>query len=141
MSYSYPFYGQQPYLYQDQLNQLRNTPPFQPQRTDGAGFNWVQGETGAKSWFVAPGSSVLLMDSESQRFYLKSADVNGMPSMRTFEYSEIDADRPTVATPQGNFVTSEEFDRFKESIEEKIQELAGPVEVSVTRKKKGENNE
>ena len=68
MSYSYPFYGQQPYPYQDQLSQLRTSPMIQPlsQRQD-SGFNWVQGEAGAKSWFVAPGATVLLMDSETQR--------------------------------------------------------------------------
>ena len=142
MSYSYPFYGQQPYPYQDQLSQLRTSPMFQPlsQRQD-SGFNWVQGEAGAKSWFVAPGATVLLMDSETQRFYLKTADSGGVPTMRTFEYSEIGTDKLTVNAGQTNFVTSDEFESFKKSIEEKLQELAEPVEVSLTRKKKGETNE
>lgn len=143
MSYSYPFL-QQPYPYQDQLNQLRNSPmsfACQPARSDGSGLNWVQGETGAKSWLVAPGSTVLLMDSESQRFYLKAADQSGMPSLRVFEYTEIGAEKPQTAPQQTNFVTAQEFIDFKKSIEDKLQELSEPVEVSLTRKKKGENNE
>ena len=36
------------------------------------GIIWVQGEAGAKSWAVAPGKSVMLMDSESNTFYIKS---------------------------------------------------------------------
>ena len=145
MSYSYPFV-QQPYQYQDQLSQLRNAQmampsAYPPARQDSSGLNWVQGETGAKSWIVAPGSTVLLMDSEGQRFYLKSADQSGLPSMRIFEYSEIGTDKPAAQTQQASFVTAEEFMDFKKSIENKLQELSEPVEVSLTRKKKGENNE
>lgn len=33
---------------------------------------WVQGVEGAKSYWVAPGNAVLLMDSESQTFYIKA---------------------------------------------------------------------
>ncbi len=144
MSYSYPFYGQQPYPYQDQLGQLRTAPMFQPpvqQRQDNSALNWVQGEAGAKSWFVAPGATVLLMDSETQRFYLKTADAGGIPTMRTFEYAEVGAVKPAAAVAQPDFVTADEFEQFKKSIENKLQELAEPVEVSLTRKKKGESNE
>ena len=119
----------QPYGYHDQLNQLRTANPmpmqgFQPypaqqmpmNRPDPNGLNWVQGEAGAKSWFITPGATVLLMDSEAQRFYLKSADPSGIPSMRTFEYTEITgAQLPAMqAAPQA--VTREEFDRLAEAV-------------------------
>lgn len=81
------------------------------------------------------------MDSESQRFYLKAADQSGMPSLRVFEYTEIGAEKPQTAPQQTNFVTAQEFMDFKKSIEDKLQELSEPVEVSLTRKKKGDNNE
>lgn len=122
MAYPYPqYYPGQPYQYQDQLNQLRNAPmqtqpmQYQPQRQE-TGLNWVQGEAGAKSWFITPGSTVLLMDSEAQRFYLKSADLSGIPSMRTFEYTEITgAQLPAMqAAPQA--VTREEFDRLAQIV-------------------------
>lgn len=59
----------------------------QPQTTNR--WDWVQGETGAKSYLVAPNTTVLLLDSENQRFYLKSADTSGMPMpLRVFEFTE-----------------------------------------------------
>lgn len=60
----------------------------QPQQQSN-GLVWVQGEAGAKAYVVSPNSTVLLMDSESDRFYLKSSDASGMPlPLRVFEYSE-----------------------------------------------------
>lgn len=48
---------------------------------------WVQGEAGAKSYQVAPNSAVQLWDSENQTIYLKSADANGIPSIKTLDYT------------------------------------------------------
>lgn len=143
MAYSYPYYPQQPYPYQDQLSQLRNPMQAQApyQRTDPNGILWVQGEAGAKSWFVNPGSTVLLMDSETMRFYLKSSDVNGIPAMRTFEYTEVGGNvpaAPAAASAPGNFVTVDAFEEFKDSVSRKLEELAQPVEVSVSRKRNKE---
>lgn len=151
MAYPFPYYGQpgQPFQYQDQLNQLRNasmvTPgSYQPPmaaRQDPAGFNWVQGESGAKSWMVAPGSTVLLMDSEAMRFYIKTADANGVPALRTFAYTELGAQKPQEPAQATSFVTVEAFAEFKTEVMSKLDELSAPVEVSLSRKKKGEANE
>ena len=48
---------------------------------------WVQGEAGAKSYLVAPNTTVQLWDSESQTIYLKSADASGMPSIKVLDYT------------------------------------------------------
>ena len=144
MAYPYPsYYPQQPYPYQDQLNQLRNTPMFQTAQTrpDPTGLNWVQGEAGAKSWFVTPGSTVLLMDSEAQRFYLKMADPSGVPTMRTFEYTEVGAQKPQETSQAASFVTVDVFNDFRSEVMGRLEELSAPVEVSLSRKKKGETNE
>lgn len=149
---AYPFQTfQQPFQYQDQLNQLRAANPMQMQgfqmpmqqvRPDPTGLNWVQGEAGAKSWYITPGSTVLLMDSENQRFYLKSADMSGVPAMRTFEYSEVGVQKPQEAQQSANFVTFDVFNEFRNEVLGKLEDLSEPVEVSVSRKgKKGEANE
>lgn len=151
MAYYPPMQTMQLYPYQDQLNQLRNNPmqmqgqsypvqmPMQA-RPDPSGLNWVQGEAGAKSWFVAPGATVLLMDSENQRFYLKSADMNGMPAMKTYEYVEVGAQKPVEAQPVADFVTVDAFERFRNDVLKRLDDLSEPVEVSVSRKgKKGAN--
>ena len=108
----------QPYSYQDQLNQLRTANPVQMpyQRPDPNGLTWVQGEAGAKSWYITPGATVLLMDSEAMRFYLKSADMNGVPSLRTFEYNEIGVQKPQEAVKAHNYVTVEEFNELKSEV-------------------------
>ena len=81
----------------------------QPQQQQ-SGLIWVQGEAGAKSYLVAPGQTVMLMDSESQKFYLKSADQSGMPlPLRTFAYSEMSAAQP-VRQDMGQYVTREELE-------------------------------
>ena len=57
-----------------------------PVQQNNNGIIWIQGENAAKSYLVAPNTTVLLMDSESQRFYLKSYDASGMPlPLRVFE--------------------------------------------------------
>lgn len=55
---------------------------------------WVQGEAGAKSYLVAPNTTVQLWDSERQTIYLKSADASGMPSIKTLDYT-IRSEAPT----------------------------------------------
>ena len=154
------FQTMQPFGYQDQLNQLRNANPMtmqgfqqypannpmpmQQPRQDANSLNWVQGEAGAKSWYITPGSTVLLMDSENPRFYLKSADMNGVPAMRTFEYTEVGAQpqKPQEILQTVNFVSVEEFNSFRNEVMKKLEDLAEPVEVSVSRKgRKGNADE
>ena len=131
------YFSYQPYPYQDQLIQLRNANPMYPMpmnRPDSTGLNWEQGEAGAKSWFVKPGATVLLMDSENQRFYLKSADMTGIPAMRTFEYTEVGTQTPQEQSQAPQFVTVEEFTEFRNEVMNKLSE-------PMARKKKGEANE
>jgi len=59
------------------------------QPTQSSTINWVQGDVGARAYPVNPGMSVLLMDSEGQNFYIKSADTMGMPSLKKYAYSEV----------------------------------------------------
>ena len=138
--YQYPYYGTQPPM-PDNLTQLRmNTNqmqnavvqpsmPSQPIQVQPAQQSsqiiWVSGEAGAKSYLVAPGNTVMLLDAENSVFYLKSADASGMPlPLRIFDYKE----RTTVAQQAfggsvaaetvnlDNFVTREEFEQLKASI-------------------------
>lgn len=107
-------YPQYNYVPQQQVTQ----PIVSQQPTNDNGILWVQGEAGAKSWAVAPGKSVMLMDSESSTFYIKSSDASGMPMpLRIFDYKErtIPQTQPQVAQHQeidtSQFVTREEFNK------------------------------
>jgi len=69
-----------------QQNQMQNQQYNQyPQQSNG--IIWVQGESGAKSYLVAPNCTVQLWDSESQTIYIKSADASGMPSIKILDYT------------------------------------------------------
>ena len=59
------------------------------QPTQSSTINWVQGDVGARAYNIQPGTSVLLMDSEGQNFYIKSADTMGMPTLKKYAYSEV----------------------------------------------------
>lgn len=81
---------------------------------------WVQGEVGAKSYAVAPNTTVQLWDSESQVIYLKSADASGMPSMKILDYTIRDNVSNTQTQITSNYVTQSEFDAFKQEIQKMI---------------------
>lgn len=114
-----------------------NMQQAQPPQTN-QGIIWVQGEAAARSYLVAPNSTVLLMDSETQRFYLKSANNAGMPSIQIFEYSEVTQNAPQSAQSIPNnlddkYVTREEYSRLQAQyaeIMDKLDSFHAPVVVS-----------
>ncbi len=86
-------------------------PKYQPPAQNvGSGIIWVQGEAGAKSYLVAPNTTVLLMDSENSRFYLKSTDASGVPlPLRKFSYTEeSDASQTTAQAVMPDLAISQE---------------------------------
>lgn len=143
---AYPNQYQQSYQYQytpqvqppmDRLAQLQAQQyQMAPTQMSGAsqppqtnqGLLWVQGEAGAKSYLVAPNTTVLLMDSEGSRFYLKSTDGAGMPSLRVFEYSEVSQNAPQAAQSvpanlDDKYVTREEYSRLQAKYAEIMDKL------------------
>ena len=140
MAYYAPFYrptyydpvqqpmGQFNQQFQQPTNQFPNQ---QPVRQNNGGFVWIQGgEAGAKSYLVAPGETVMLMDAENPVFFLKSADASGMPMpLRIFEYKERTETPSQVfsstVTDQNvnldNFVTREEFEQRMASMASQCQ--------------------
>lgn len=123
---------QYPAPYQDRLAQLQaqyqQTIPQQAPPQTNQGLLWVQGEAGAKSYLVAPNTTVLLMDSEAQRFYLKSTDGAGMPSLRTFEYAEVGVSAPEAQkTAETNlddkYVTRAEYESLQSRYAEIMDRL------------------
>ena len=124
MAYYNPAFAQMTFPSQQQnqnytMQQPMYTQMQQPQ--DNSGIIWVQGESGAKSFAVAPGRSVMLMDSEQSRFYIKTADASGMPMpLRIFTYHEEPAQTSQINTqeqPKNGYVTREEFESFVERVE------------------------
>ena len=129
--YTNPY--QQSYAqFQPQMQPQSQAQPQQVQQPlfqSNNGINWVQGEAGAKAYPVGANNSVLLMDSEGQYFYIKSADQVGMPMMKKFAYSEIveepmriESHDAPVTSPQINTDNLATKDDIK-NLEQKITEL------------------
>ena len=125
--------------YQTQVQQMAPTAQMPATSTQQSqGLIWVQGEAGAKAYLVAPGGTVLLMDSEAERFYLKSCDAAGMPNLRTYEYKEIaleNVQKPseTAAMRKEDYCTREEFEALKKRYNDFEARLTGGKQT--TRKK------
>ena len=119
--YQNQYYTQLAQTYNPVQVPQQNVAPVQ-QNSNGSPI-WVQGIEAAKSYMVAPNNTVLLMDSESQRFYLKSTDVSGMPlPLRVFEYTETtqNAQKPVSDAPAvdlSTYATKAEFDAFRDEIQ------------------------
>ena len=88
-------YNQYPYttpynpLYQQQ-QMPSNTFQYQQNQT-GQGKNniiWVKGKEDAKAMQLQPNSIVILLDSETNKFYIKTTDQIGLGKLRVFEYNE-----------------------------------------------------
>ena len=100
--------------------QVPYVPNIQPnqQVDNNSNILWVQGEGGAKSYPVRPGTSQVLFDSESQTFYIKTVDTSGMPQpLRMFSYSECsEADRKQPEIDTSMFITRNEFEDAMDNI-------------------------
>lgn len=97
------FNGGYPATYQPQMYQQPNysmqSQPTQmqtmPQTSNYSDMIFVQGKEAAKVYPVARGNSVVLFDSEGDKFYIKAVDNTGMPMrLRTFSYVEVMEDEP-----------------------------------------------
>lgn len=120
--------------YPNQVQSSPSMPPSAPSNAPAGGNNgitWVQGESAAKSFPVAAGQSVLLMDSESSVMYIKSTDQSGMPlPLRIFDYTERKAERAEAAGAANNgsveYISREEFNEFKEDVKRSIKGIRRP---------------
>ena len=84
---------------------------------------FVDGEAGANAYPVAAGYTVMLIDFNSGKFWIKGTDPNGVPQrMRTFEFKE-KITQPMVPTNDG--VSREEFAALSAKLDKLISELGG----------------
>lgn len=128
-----------PQTYQQQFYpQMQPVVQQQPQTTpQDNGIIWVQGENAARAFLTPAGKSVLLMDSESSVFYIKSTDMSGMPQpLRIFDYTE------RTSTPHSNQIMDAQVKEIdtsmfvtRDELEERLAKLTTPktTKTSVTK--------
>lgn len=117
----YPSPFQNQYYPQSVFPQQQNQ-----QQVQNNNIIWVSGEAGAKSYLVAPNTTVQLWDSEAQVIYLKSADASGMPSMRVIDYTIRDNTPQNVpVASRSDFATKDDIILIQKQIDE-LKALRAP---------------
>lgn len=126
-----PYVVNQPYTPVFPNYQRPGTPTYTqlPQNTQNT-FQWVQGRAAAEAYLVAPGNSVILMDSNEPVIYYKSADANGryLP-MKTYDLVERVATVEPVHTQQPQLDTTSfvKRDEIADLIAQEVErQLAAP---------------
>ena len=110
------YYNNYPQYYQPQTQYMQQ---------QNNGITWVQGENSAKSYPVAAGQSVLLMDSESPVMYIKSTDQSGVPlPLRIFDYKERSQSTSNNAqTQKTDYISQNEFDAFRNEMRAELKQV------------------
>ena len=133
-----------PYMQGNYPQSFAPQPMPQQMNHSQSSINWVQGEIGARAYPVGAGSSVLLMDSEAQNFYIKSADNSGMPTLKKYAYSEVVEEPLKLESKDANFDTAHLASREEvKQLQEKIRELESQISSMSSNKhdnKQGGNN-
>lgn len=88
-------------------------------------FAWIQGEEAAKAYPVAPGNTIVLIDSDKPVMYMKTADLSGRPQPMQIRYlvskEEFDKIHNVKMSNQNEeeFVTKEYFDKCMAELDNK----------------------
>lgn len=115
----YPYYqnfGYQPNFTQPQQN-------FTQQSTTQDERIWVQNETSAEAYLLAPNGFARLWDSSTNRFYEKRADATGRPlPMDIYEYKRISPNLSTLGD-NASKLSREDIDAKFEAITQRLEAL------------------
>lgn len=87
--------------------------------SNSGGIIWVQGENGAKSYLVAPNTTVPLWDSERKTIYLKSADASGMPSIKYIDYTVRESGQTAnEILPHSGYATADDIEGIYQELDD-----------------------
>lgn len=103
-------YSTNPYNYSRSYQQYQPTTQqqqvFYP-NTQQNNIIWVKGKENARSMQLPPNSTVVLLDSEVGKFYIKTTDDIGLGKLRIFSYVE----QPDIdSSKEKNSIQSQEID-------------------------------
>jgi len=73
-------------------------------------IQYVNGKQSAETYQMQPNSSVILMDSNLPRFYMKQTDASGVATIKSYDFKETEVEKPK------EYVTKEEFEKFKANL-------------------------
>lgn len=126
---------------QPQMQMQQPMPMVQPTQTND--MIWVLSEVEAQSFPVAPNNSVILWDKNNDVIYIKSANMQGVPSMRILDYTERTAENAPKTTDKhicqcgSKFVSKEDFNALQskfEALQDEFDELKAKPKAKPNRK-------
>lgn len=98
--------------FQQQIQSQQTAPPQQPERQ----LTYVKGVSGAKIFPLKPNESVTLYDDSREIFFTKTADSNGIVTLKAFEYKEIDME--SIVEKNVKYATTDDINSLHKEIEE-----------------------
>lgn len=114
-----------------------NYPQSNYQNAQNSGVIWVQGEGAAKSYPVAPNTSLALWDAEANVIYIKSADMSGMPSIKILDYTIRDnAPKSAEIQPVADFATKDDVIALHKEIDALKAKFDGQKDARPTKRDK-----
>lgn len=141
-----PMQSGQPYgqpIPQPQMQQ----PMQMAQPTPTNDMIWVLSEVEAQSYPVAPNNSVILWDKNNDVIYIKSANMQGVPSMRILDYRERTAENSHKSSDKhecqcgSKFVSIENFNALQRDFESLRSEFQAIKEKQVAQMKEYTDSE
>lgn len=96
------FYNPYQSSYQMALQSQQNV-----MQTAPVSITFVNGIEGAKGYMLPPNSSVVLMDSDSSRFYIKSTNGAGMAEITAYKFTE-----DSTPSDKDQYVKKSEINRY-----------------------------
>lgn len=104
------------------VNGVYNSQPVAPIQQPQNTFAWIQGGlTTATNYPVAPGNTVVLIDSDNPLLFIKSSDLSGKPQPMQTRYLVTEEDYMKLQN-EANFKTNSEVYVTKEDFEKYISE-------------------
>ena len=134
--------NQQPIQQQQQMP-IQPMQMTQPTPMPSNDMIWVLNETEATSYPVAPNNSVTLWDKNKDTVYIKSVNMQGVPSMRILDYVERTADNVSkipdkhVCECGKDFVRKDTFEALQkefEALRSELEELKAKPKSKNTKK-------
>ena len=83
-------------------------------------IEYVNGLEGAKAYLIPPNSTKLLMDSDGDYFYIKTANPQGQANVKIYKYEEVlqgSSPKETPTAKNVKYATVEDIELLREEIE------------------------
>ena len=86
-------------------------------------ISYVNGLTGAKGYSLPPNTTIFLMDSDAPQFYIKTSDRNGMCTIKSYRFEELQENggADTQKIDMSLYATKEELNNMVNGLLEQIQ--------------------